>query len=131
MILVQSEWFSVNQCLENPANLYVFGDNTFRTGKGGQAQIRDCQNTFGIATKWAPNNTEGAFFADTINCLEIVEKDIAKLLKLYQNSDYENLVFPVDGLGSGLSDMPNRCPLLYRRMNHLIQKHFGVIFKIK
>jgi len=129
MIVKQQDWFSKKQCDNNPRSLYVFGDNTFRTGKGGQAQIRDCNNSFGIATKWAPNNTDGAFFVDTINCLEIVEKDIFNLIKTYHDSDYDNLIFPEDGLGSGLSDMPNKCPLLYRRLNHLIKKHFGIEYK--
>ena len=129
MISKQSEWFSVQQCNNNPKALYIFGDNTFRKGKGGQAQIRDCKNSFGICTKWAPNNDDGAFFIDTINCLEIVERDIFNLIKYYQESDYDNMVFPEDGLGSGLSDMPNKCPLLYRRMNYLIKKHFGIEYK--
>jgi hypothetical protein len=129
MILIQDEWFSVKQCLENPRNLYIFGDNTLRYGKGGQAQIRDCENSFGICTKWKPSMTDDSFFQDTIECLEIVEKDIVDLLHIKDN--YKNIIFPADGLGSGLSDMPNRCPLLYKRMNYLIQKHFGVWFSIK
>ena len=54
MIILQKEYYSVEQCLANPDTLYVFGDNTQRFGKGGQAQIRDCKNSFGVCTKLYP-----------------------------------------------------------------------------
>jgi hypothetical protein len=124
----QEEWFSVEQCNSNPKKLYVFGDNTFRKGTGGQAKIRNCDNSFGICTKWAPNTNESAYFIDTINCLEIVERDIYELIKISKTNEYEEIIFPWDGLGSGLSKMPQKCPLLYRRMNKLLEKHFGISY---
>jgi hypothetical protein len=125
----QKEWFSIQQCLENPNKLYIFGDNTFRDGTGGQAQIRNCDNSFGICTKWAPNTSDGAYFIDSINCLEIVEKDISELLKFKRGNMYTEIIFPWDGLGSGLSKMPEKCPLLYRRLNKLLEKHFNISYK--
>jgi len=129
MIIKQKEWFSVKQCLDNPKNLYIFGDNTLRVGKGGQAQIRDCNNAFGICTKMFPDMTDKAFFKDSIKHLEIIEKEIFNLKNEIKNNNYENIIFPYDGLGSGLSDMPNKCPLLYRRMNWLIKKNFNIEYK--
>jgi len=124
----QKEWFSLKQCIENPDKLYIFGDNTLRKGTGGQAQIRHCDNSFGICTKWAPTTADGAYFSDTINCLEIVERDISELIKLSKTDKYKEIIFPLDGLGSGLSKMPQKCPLLYRRMNKLLNKHFNIIY---
>ncbi len=124
MIIVQKEWYSVEQCMTNPLNLYIFGDNTKRVGKGGQAQIRNCSNSFGIATKLAPSMDSNSFFKDDIESLEFVEKDIKQLLQTMK--DYKNVVFPYDQLGSGLSDMPNKCPLLYRRLNRMLNKYFKV-----
>jgi len=125
MVIKQTEWYSVKQCLDNPRNLYVFGDNTFRVGKGGQAQIRDCKNSYGICTKVAPQTNPEAYFSDSIEHLEIIENDLRALIKLYKESGYDNIIFPSDGLGSGLSEMPERCPKLYERMNRLIRNHFG------
>jgi len=129
MIIKQKEWFSIKQCIDNPKNLYIFGDNTLRVGKGGQAQIRDCINSFGICTKVLPEMTDESFFNDVIEHLEIIEKDIFNLKEVIKNNNYEKIIFPCDGLGSGLSDMPNKCPLLYRRMNRLIKKNFGIEYK--
>jgi len=42
--------------------MYIFGDNTYRVGKSGQAIIRDENNAFGIVTKVAPSNDTNAFF---------------------------------------------------------------------
>ena len=127
MIIIQKEWYSVKQCRDNPRNLYIFGDNTFRKGKAGQAQIRDEVNSFGVCTKWAPNMSEGAFFKDFENCMKIVDRDLDELIK--QKDKWDNIVFPYDGLGTGLSDMPNKAPLLYRIMKDKLYLHFGVKYK--
>jgi len=124
----QKEWFSLQQCIDNPDKLYIFGDNTFRKGTCGQAQIRHCDNSYGICTKWAPNTTDGAYFSDTINCLEIVEKDILTLIKLSKEGKYKEIIFPLEGIGSGLSKMPQKCPLLYRKMNRLFKKYFDISY---
>ena len=125
----QKEWFSIKQCIENPDKLYIFGDNTLRAGKGGQAQIRDCENSFGICTKWTPTTSNEAYFSDTINCLEIIERDISELIKLSKDGKYKEIIFPWDGLGSGLSKMPEKCPLLYKRLNKIISKYFNIGYK--
>ena len=127
MIIIQKEWFSPTQCQENPQNLYIFGDNTKRFGQSGQACIRFEPNTFGIATKFSPSTSMNSYFVDSIECLEIIEDDIRKLLKIKEK--YENIVFPFAGLGSGLSDMPNKCPLLYKRMNKLLNRYFEIDYK--
>ena len=58
------ELYSVKDCLDNPHKLYIFGDNLIGVGKGGQAIIRDCPNTFGIPTKRLPHRENNAFFSD-------------------------------------------------------------------
>jgi hypothetical protein len=125
----QKEWFSVEQCNKNKDKLYIFGDNTLRIGNGGQAQIRDCVNSFGICTKLAPSTTEHSYFSDSIEHLELIEADISELIKISKTGKYNEIIFPWDGLGSGLSKMPQKCPLLYRRMNKLLSKYFGIEYK--
>lgn len=122
MFITQKEWYSVEQCLANPQNLYVFGDNTIRKGKGGQAQIRDCENSFGIATKILPTRDEDAYFKDNVYAADIIGKDIRALLDLVDK--YENIVFPYEGLGTGLSEMPTRCPLVFRLMSNSLYTNF-------
>jgi hypothetical protein len=122
MTIVQKEWYTVEDCLANPRNLYIFGDNTKRYGKGGQATIRDCSNSFGVATKFTPSMSKDSFFTDSIECLEIIEEDLRELRELKKN--YDNIVFPYDGLGTGLSDMPNKCPRLFKRFSRILEVHF-------
>ncbi len=98
---LQKEWFSIEQCNQNPYKLYVFGDNTLR---------------------------KESFFTDSIECLEVMEDDIRKLI--LESENYDIVVFPSDGLGTGLSDMPNKCPLLFKRMNKILNKHFKVNLSI-
>ena len=59
-ILIQ-EHYTVENCLNNPRHLYIFGDNLIKQGKGGQAIIRDCPNAFGIPIKRYSNNKETSF----------------------------------------------------------------------
>lgn len=127
MNLKQKEWYTVEQCENNPQNLYVFGDNTNRFGKGGQAQIRYCNNSFGIATKVSPSTSVKSYFTDSPEHLEIVTNDIKKLKEA--SLGYENIIFPYDGLGSGLSDMPNKCPELYKSLNRMLKEEFGVDYE--
>lgn len=63
-IEIQEEYFSIEQCLHNPDKIYVFGDNLIKKGLGGQAQIRNCPNAFGISTKRFPSMSLDSFFSD-------------------------------------------------------------------
>ena len=123
---IQKEWFSLKQCNENPKNLYVFGDNMIRKGKGGQAQIRTASNSFGIATKRLPSMKEESFFNDRLDELEIIENDLEALCIVAD--DYNRVIFPENGLGTGLSEMPERSPHLFNHLNLLIRNLFGVKF---
>lgn len=126
--VTQKEWFSVQQCLDHPENLYVFGDNIMRVGNGGQAVIRGCENSYGIATKRTPSMHESAFFSDTNHEYQCVFSDLLRLEEIYTSGKYEYIIFPSDGLGTGLARMPEKSPILYRRMNEFIQEHFGIVF---
>jgi hypothetical protein len=105
---VQKEYFSPKQCRANRNKLYVFGDNTERIGMGGQAGIRQELNSIGLATK----DTCGDFFSD-VNLKrnkKFINDDIFAIKESFQNDMYDTVVFPVMGLGTGLSDMQNQCP---------------------
>ena len=101
----------------NPEDLYVFGDNVQRVGMGGQAfYMRGEPNAVGVATKWTPSGDPAAYFAD---------KDL-KAVKHIWITDTErlvqhlleggNVIWPEDGIGTGLSDVPARAPKVWEMM---------------
>lgn len=103
----------------NPNLLYVFGDNLKRIGLGGQAgQMRGEPNAHGIATKVSPGMSDEAFFTEASVDYKCVDKDIESLsLRLNQ---YDALVIPMDGLGSGLAELDVRAPKLFAYLNSRI-----------
>lgn len=98
----------------NPHITYVFGDNEQRTGMGGQAgEMRGEPNAFGIPTKKAPNNHHSSFWSD----VNYNEKTVFLRLRFFELEkklyNKEVVVFPLDGIGTGLSDLPNKAPRIY------------------
>ncbi len=128
-IIVQDEWYSIQQCKENPKNIYVFGDNIARVGNGGQAQVRPCSNTFGVVTKRSPSMNEDAFFNDSINDFAHMFNDLYKLKQMCESEFYEEytLVFPVDGLGTGLAELDKRSPFIFNQMKLILDKYFNIV----
>lgn len=124
--IVSNEHFSPALCEANPKYFYVFGDNTKRVGKGGQAIIRDCDNAFGIATKIAPSLNDSAFFNDSdyeSNCA-IIDEDIYILVTQAADSGAV-VVFPSAGIGTGLAQMKERCPKTFAYLNKRLFEVFG------
>lgn len=95
----------------NPSVMYLFGDNLVRQGFGGQAkEMRGEPNAIGIATKKTPSNRPGEFFSDddyTDNISTIMTDLIPAIDHLAAGGI---LVIPADGLGTGLSELPQRAP---------------------
>ena len=106
----------------NPNKIFVFGDNTRRTGTGGQAQIRNNPNAMGIATKLAPSNAESAFMndKDLAKNKTVIDGDIAKI-----KATGKTLVFPKDGLGTGLAKLKEKAPLTYEYLKQRLLEEFG------
>ncbi len=119
--IIQTEWFSPLQCRENPEYLYVFGDNTMRRGKGGQAIIRDELNTFGVVTKNLPSQYPNSFFSGSLEEEIMILNDLTKLEKIYISG--RTIVLPAAGLGTGLSELPTRAPELDKLIKDFIQIH--------
>ena len=104
--------------------IFVFGDNMKRYGKGGQAIIRDEPNAFGIATKRYPSKDNWAYFSDKPDELDCVRND---LRRLYELSKTHTIVFPIGGVGTGLAKMEEYSPRIFGYMNGILLKHFGFI----
>ncbi|MBA42706.1 MAG: hypothetical protein CMF62_01685 [Magnetococcales bacterium] len=119
-------WWRKYDCERESTALFIFGDNTIRVGSGGQAIIRHCDNSFGIPTKTTPGYNDEAYFNDNNlrENIKIFKEDINKLLKISRN--YDKIYFPLDGLGTGLSDLQNKAPKTLKALNFLINLYFGI-----
>lgn len=97
-----------------PEARFVFGDNIARLGYGGQAkEMRDEPNAIGIATKVFPGTYPADYFTDKPgaafdDCMRIVAADIEKVRAALDEG--RTVYVPFDGLGTGLSKLPQRAP---------------------
>jgi hypothetical protein len=114
--------YSVSDLKNNTDKIYVFGDNMLHTGKGGQAIVRDEANAFGIRTKAAPSSKPDAYFYDEFleENKEIIDADIAKI-----KADGRPVVFPQDGVGTGLALLKEKAPRTLDYLNKALQDNFG------
>lgn len=111
MPVLKKKWIKREDLRANPEVLFLFGDNAMRIGMGGQAgAMRGEPNAVGIRTKWAPGCGPGDYFNDAQHdriypmILEDLEPVRAHLKK------GGAVVIPEDGLGTGLSRLPDFAP---------------------
>lgn len=101
----------------NPDVLYVFGDNEERWGLGGQAaEQRGEHNAIGVATLKAP----GQFWSETEvgrQCA-VLDQDFAAVFAVLAAG--RTVVFPLDGIGTGLADLERRSPTTFQHLQGLI-----------
>jgi len=121
-VLVTDTWYTPELLSQYEDYTFVFSDNEQRTGTGGQAIIRECHNTFGVATKRKPSNQPESFMTDCSKDLLTVQYDLAQLLEIYYSG--KTLVFPAAGLGTGLAQLPERAPTIFKEMNEFLQINF-------
>lgn len=110
--------------------LYIFGDNLDRQGFGGQArEMRGQENSFGIATKRSithhyPNDY---FFDHEDDVIPILAHEFARLLahivkKKINGNPYKAIIIPLDGIGTGLSKLPENAPKALVFINEQLNK---------
>ncbi len=122
-LIIQSRIYRVD-LRANPKVLYVFGDNAERWGYGGQAaEMRGEPNSIGIATLRSP----GVFWSDdnfAANC-GIIDADMAPLFSALTVG--RTIVFPLDGVGTGLARLRENAPDTFRHLQNKISelKHIG------
>jgi hypothetical protein len=116
------ERYSNEDVKNNPNKIYVFGDNLDRTGTGGQAQIRNNPNAFGIATKIHPTNNADAFMSDNqlVENKKVIDEDIQKII-----SQNKSIVFAKDGYGTGLAKLKEKAPQTYQYLKEQLLEKFG------
>ena len=96
----------------HPDTLFVFGDNDQRTGKGGQAVIRDEPNAIGVRTKKAPKTSAAAYYTDNEYKKNIakIKADFAAIKKA--RKDYDTVYF-IPGIGEGRAKLEEKAPKTY------------------
>ena len=134
MPLIRQKWITRDDLKSNRNQIYVFGDNMIREGYGGQAAaMRGEPNSFGIPTKWLPTNDTKAFFTDTewktgsVVWWTLVGafNNLREILK-----QGHTVVIPTDGLGTGLSRLPELAPTIASYIDSsiaVLESEFGVI----
>lgn len=112
---------------DNPNTLYLFGDNLEGVGMGGQArEMRGELNAVGIPTKNKPTMEDDAFFTDdkAMDYFAIWAVKIEPVVLHLVKSG--TVVIPKDGLGTGYSEMPERCPTAYMHLCNVIAGLFMI-----
>jgi hypothetical protein len=104
-------------CNSHPDKIFIFGDNTERTGTKGQAFIRHCPNSFGIRTKVSPKTNAAAYFSnsDLMMFKYLLAEDMKHIDHLRKK---HSIVFHSNGYGNGEAKLPEKAPLCYE---HLIK----------
>lgn len=103
---------------DNPAVIFVFGDNAIRRGLGGQAkEMRGEPNTVGVPTKWNPSRVEDAYFDDRdelgVARARVLIQQAFAVIESFLATGHD-VVIPAAGLGTGLAELPTRAPSLHR-----------------
>ncbi|SNW61975.1 Hypothetical protein ORPV_71 [Orpheovirus IHUMI-LCC2] len=120
-------FWTINDVINNKNCLFVFGDNDARKGKGGQAIIRGLSNTIGIRTKHYPNYLLSSYYSDDSvveNCQKIKE-DIDNIILL--SKDYQYVILPKDGFGTGLANLPKHAPQTYNYLVNEVYRLYNTI----
>lgn len=90
--------------IDNPDQIFVFGDNLLRKGYGGAAKLRDMPNTYGFITKKYPNNSDASFFTPD-EYHDVYQKQIDALRDLMLvNTEF---IYLISKLGAGLANRYN------------------------
>ncbi|QJA43078.1 hypothetical protein [Phaeobacter phage MD18] len=126
MPVVSQKFIFRSDLQSNPDVKYLFGDNLVRQGLGGQAkEMRGEPNAIGVATKRTPSNRPGEFFSD-----EDYDQNVGQMDKdLEPARDHLRkggiLVIPEDGLGTGLSELPQRAPRTNAALVEMLEELAG------
>lgn len=139
MLIIRQKFIFREDLKANPNVLYIFGDNLKRIGMGGQAaEMRGEPNAFGIATKRLPDHGYNeCYFHDTDrDVIQIINDEFERLENniLSEGETHSTalgsifikkwgaIVIPFDGIGTGLSKLPEYAPKLLSYINARLTK---------
>lgn len=132
MIVIRQKMIYRADLVSNPHVLYIFGDNLERKGFGGQAkEMRGHINAFGIATKrrMSHGSREDYFYDEDKDAIRIIDNEFERLANAMvvpaEGSSfrlYEAVIIPLDGIGTGLSKLPENAPKLLEHINKKLHR---------
>lgn len=108
MVKLWNGFWTAADVQRNEQDIFVFGDNDIRRGRGGQAVIRYCPNSVGIRTKRLPSMAQGSFYSDKKCELHNILDDFIVVAKLNLN---HTVWFPANGFGTGRAQLSYYAPL--------------------
>lgn len=111
------KWITRAMLRAEPGVLFVFGDNLERWGRGGQAaEMRGEPNAVGLPTKVSPKQylTDGDLRAVKMEA----QSDIDRLAAQLRSGG--RVIWPADGIGTGLAGLSTHAPLVARFYDDLL-----------
>lgn len=128
---VEFRKFITREMVRNePEKIFVFGDNVIEHGFGGQAkEMRGEKNAYGIPTKWKPTMEQDAFFRDfQFPAVKLLLSQKFNDLELFNNYKGNVVVWPEDGIGTGLSKLSSTSPLAWNYIEQRLAILRGIDF---
>jgi hypothetical protein len=116
------EWYTREDLKANPDKLFVFGDNYLRSGWGGQTgACREEPNAQGICTKKSPGMNEKDFLTDKEygHNITFIMRDLLPILSALDHDKI--VVWPKDGIETGLAEMPARASATFLFLSTVVQ----------
>lgn len=121
MPLLYKKFISRDFVRAHPDWRFVFGDNLARSGHGGQAgAMRGEPNAIGVSTKYAPGCGGADYFNNSQACVEHVCRDLDMVESVLIARII--VVWPLDGIGTGLSEWRTRAPRLLAEVDNWLRK---------
>lgn len=122
MPVIRQKFIRREDLQANPEILYLFGDNDDRSGYGGQAkEMRDEENAVGVRTKWSPATNRAAYFrdSDAEQVFGMIDEDLDPVIDHLRQGG--TVVIPADGLGTGLSKLPETSPIIFNYLEERLE----------
>jgi hypothetical protein len=109
--------YSREEIMDDLETLYIFGDNLARVGMGGQAfSARGCPNAVGIPTLISPSQP-----ASDASYWRLRASIFCAFVKIKRHLKAGGtVVWPEDGVGTGIADLKNNCPRLLSHIQNQI-----------
>ena len=126
-VIVYSGFWSVETTLHYHDYIFIFGDNDIKKGKKGQAVIRDQPNAFGIPTKKLPNLSDAAFYTDAEYAHNKLQIDAAIINIKLNLPNYSGIIYPENGIGTGLAQLDKRAPRTFKYLTDAIRELFEYV----
>ena len=111
MPILLQKFISRSDLQANKHVMYAFGDNLEEAGFGGQAkEMRGEPNALGIPTKASPYMflSDVAHYKLVTHRYNLIFEQIEVAMKARKL-----LVWPLDGIGTGLADLKNKAPMCW------------------